>query len=59
MSKNAVVLRPRGINHNGKFYRKGATIKDMAANQLADWEGVGIVREATPDKAETKAAKAE
>lgn len=58
MSKNAVVLRPRGINHNGKFYRKGATIKDMAANQFADWKGAGIVDEA-PVKAEKAATKAQ
>lgn len=45
MSKNATALRT--FTHAGQTYAKGDAVNGLPANQLADFEGAGLVRVGT------------
>jgi hypothetical protein len=49
-TKNAFALQSFDLANTDLGYLKGAVIQDMPANQFSDLEGIGIVREATPDE---------
>ena len=55
-TKNALVTETFDLANTATGYMVGAVIPDMPANQFADLEAVGLVREATAK--EVKAAPA-
>ncbi|MFW2829877.1 hypothetical protein [Sphingomonas sp. ID0503] len=58
MTKKAFdAIAARDFSHAETQYAKGEVILGMAPNQFEDWEGVGLVKAATPEDV-AKAKKA-